>query len=68
MGLEKWDREALSGLFAEAVEQLREALPGPAPAAALRRIRLLEDLSAALGRNVGPGHVAGWLCAAAFTP
>ena len=68
VGLEKWDREALSGLFAEAVEQLREALPGPAPAAALRRIRLLEDLSAALGRNVGPGHVAGWLCAAAFTP
>ena len=33
-----------------------------------RHVPTEQALSAALGRNVGPGHVAGWLCAAAFTP
>lgn len=67
--LEKWDRDALGALLDEAVQQLREDMGGGAdPRRALRLIDALRELKAALQYNVGAGHVAGWLCASAFTP
>ena len=66
--LEKWDRDKLSKLLDAAAEQLHAALPhSAAPKEQLKRITHLKTLSRALDFNVGPGHVAGWLCAALFS-
>lgn len=67
--LEKWDRDALGDLLDEAVQQLRDSLmQGGDPRRALRLVDTLRELKGALSYNVGPGHVAGWLCAASFGP
>ena len=65
--LEKWTRDALGELLDEAVQQLKDALmKGAPPRRALSLIDTLRTLKAALEYNVGPGHIAGWLCAASF--
>ena len=66
VGLEKWDRDALSDLLDECVQQLRDGLvAGDEPRQALRLIGHLRQLKAALAYNAGAGHIAGWLCAGA---
>ncbi|WP_033117613.1 DNA polymerase III subunit delta [Intestinimonas butyriciproducens] len=67
VGLEKWDRDALSGLMDETVQQLRDGLlRGDAPGRSLRLIGHIQVLKEALSFHVGAGHIAGWLCAGAF--
>lgn len=67
VGLEKWDRDALSGLMDETVQQLRDGLlRGDAPGRSLRLISHIQLLKEALSFHVGAGHIAGWLCAGAF--
>ena len=67
VGLEKWDRDALSGLMDETVQQLRDGLPrGDAPGRSLRLIGHIQVLKEALSFHVGAGHIAGWLCVGAF--
>lgn len=66
VGLEKWDRDALAGLFDECVQQLRDGLvAGEEPKQSLRLIGHLRRLKDALNYNAGAGHIAGWLCAGA---
>ena len=67
VGLEKWDRDALSGLMDETVQQLRDGLlRGDAPGRSLRLIGHIQVLKEALSFHVGAGHIAGWLCVGAF--
>ena len=67
VGLEKWDRDALSGLMDEMVQQLRDGLlRGDAPGRSLRLIGHIQVLKDALSFHVGAGHIAGWLCVGAF--
>lgn len=67
VGLEKWDRDALSGLMDETVQQLRYGLlRGDAPGRSLRLIGHIQVLKEALSFHVGAGHIAGWLCVGAF--
>lgn len=64
VGLEKWERDRLKTLLDLTAEELHRRLTrGGEVKGDLNRIALLRELSAALERNVGPGHVAGWLCA-----
>lgn len=68
VSLEKWSREDLSALMDEAVQQLRDGLlAGEEPRRSLRLIELMKSVKDALEYNLGPGHGAGWLCAAAFS-
>lgn len=68
VGLERWERDALKDLLDETVQRLREALSGGEN---LRRVMALIDhlqrLGEALPYHVGAGHMAGWLCAGAFS-
>lgn len=67
VGLEKWEREDLSALMEEGVEQLRTGIVGCKD---LRRVLSLagrlEEVRRGLDFHVGAGHVAGWLCAGSF--
>ena len=54
VGLEKWDRDALSGLMDETVQQLRDGLlRGDAPGRSLRLIGHIQVLKEALSFHVG---------------
>lgn len=67
VGLEKWEREDLSALMEEGVEQLRTGIVGCKD---LRRVLSLagrlEEVRRGLDFHVGAGHVVGWLCAGSF--
>lgn len=67
VGLEKWEREDLSALMEEGVEQLRTGIGGCQDLRrALSLARRLEEVRRGLDFHVGAGHVAGWLCAGSF--
>ena len=64
VGLEKLDREGLAALLDQTVERLREGLlASPDRKRALALTEHVKALRSALDFNVGPGHIAGWLCA-----
>ena len=64
VGLEKLDREGLAALLEQTVERLREGmLTCPDRKRALALTEHVKALRSALDFNVGPGHIAGWLCA-----
>ena len=64
VGLEKLDREGLAALLDQTVERLREGLlTSPDRKRALALTEHVKALRSALDFNVGPGHIAGWLCA-----
>lgn len=64
VGLEKLDREGLAALLDQTVERLREGLlTSPDRKRALALTEHVKALHSALDFNVGPGHIAGWLCA-----
>lgn len=66
--LESRDRDALAALLDETVQQLRDGLStGDDLRRSLKLIDAIKALRTALFFNAGPGHVAGALCAAAFT-
>lgn len=62
---EKWDRQQV----AELIEQMTRQFCALVPTANHRRrvlqgVRLMDELRRAAAQNVGPGPLAGWLCAA----
>lgn len=66
VGLEKYDRDRLGQLLDETIQQLRDGLlRGDEPRHSLVLVEHCKELKQALGFNVGPGHIAGWLCAGA---
>lgn len=64
VALESKDRESLAALFTETIQVLHEDR-GVDPRRRLGLIALLKEQRGALDFNVGPGHIAGALCAAA---
>lgn len=67
ISLESKDRDALAALLRETVQVLREGIDtGDEPRRCLRLIGSLKQFRNALDFNVGPGHVAGAICASAF--
>lgn len=67
--LEKWDRQQLIALLDRMTALLGQKLPSaPDRRRVLRAIRLVDELRRAADLNVGPGPLAGWLCAGLSTP
>lgn len=63
--MEKWERTQFATLLDHMTDRLCALLPGATDRRRmLKGVQLVEQLRQATARNVGPGALSGWLCAA----